>query len=463
VAQSSGEERTDKRASGAGVSIETLAVRAGFAGAAMVFAALWFQRDLIAEATTRDILVFVGLALGAAAILAAIVTAHIIVPSIALRSGDVADVLHGVAQGDLSRDPGSPKDAGDDRVHAAARSALASLRASLADVRSATRDVASRAQDLAMQSSTAMSAAQRATEAASSTSSEGSAVHDLARAAQADVSRIARGAAQIVEAARAQRARETTLRDLSRDSLSRLETGTEALDALAAEVRSSAQELGTLAGASEDIRSFVTLVRKMARQSKLLALNAAMEAARAGEQGSGFAVVASEVRRLARSSNEAADRTDQLVTDVLERVERVRAASARAVESVTVVRDATSGGLSALRSLEQAAMGNAAAGADDVESVTAAGEALLVRFDQLTRETETLCAMLRDAAASATGQQSRLQELAVATSALGRAATKAGTVIAALRIDAGDGGTPLARPTRATPPVVPSLPSRAPV
>ena len=71
------------------------------------------------------------------------------------------------------------------------------------------------------------------------------------------------------------------------------------------------------ATASEEIRSFVTLVRKLARQSKLLALNAAMEAARAGEHGEGFAVVASEVRRLSAMSSEAAERTEAIVKGVL--------------------------------------------------------------------------------------------------------------------------------------------------
>jgi methyl-accepting chemotaxis protein len=317
-------------------------------------------------------------------------------------------------------------------VFAAARSALTSLRSSIGDIRSATQELSSRVQDLSLQTTTAVSAAQRGTEAASSISHQGSMLVELARSAHEDVSRIASGAGKIVDEARDQRLREARLRELSQESLLRLHTGTSALDTLSSEVAAGAEELVMLAGASEEIRSFVILVRKMARQSKLLALNAAMEAARAGEHGSGFAVVASEVRRLAKSSSEAADRTDQLVTDVLERIERVRSASTRAVDSVRLVRESTASGLEALQNLEHEsgdAMTSALAEEDVVGGVTAATDALALRLDQLAREAESLSRALADSSATASGQQGRLQEIAVAANALNRATSRAMSVM----------------------------------
>jgi methyl-accepting chemotaxis protein len=210
-----------------------------------------------------------------------------------------------------------------------------------------------------------------------------------------------------------------------------------ALDALATDVTDNAGELAALAEASGEIRSFVLLVRKMARQSKLLALNAAMEAARAGEHGSGFAVVAGEVRRLARSSNEAADRTDQLVNDVLERVERVRQASMRAVDAARQARESAGSSAVTLEELDRearASMSAAIAEEDDVTTFRAATDALGLPIQQLSREADALAGSLREVANVAGAQQMRIQDLVVAANALARNAARSSTTLANIRV-----------------------------
>ena len=81
--------------------------------------------------------------------------------------------------------------------------------------------------------------------------------------------------------------------------------------------------IGELERQSEEIGKIVHAVTRIADQTNLLALNAAIEAARAGEHGKGFAVVADEVRNLAEISEKSARGIQEVVNEIQNQVKVV--------------------------------------------------------------------------------------------------------------------------------------------
>ena len=230
--------------------------------------------------------------------------------------------------------------------------------------------------------------------------------------------------------------RNTALRALALENRAGLDASAGALVSLAEDVHGSAEAIEALGAAGEEIRSFVTLVRKLARQSKLLALNAAMEAARAGEHGQGFAVVASEVRRLAAMSTDAAEQTEAIVKSVLMGIAVSRSSADRAVGTAADVRSATSLASASFSEIERA-VADSEAWTSTIEEASTATTSLVAeingRLQSLAGGTESFAAAMEQVAASSQEQSASTEEIAGAASMLGSAAAKLSKLVGGLK------------------------------
>ncbi|ORL67080.1 methyl-accepting chemotaxis protein [Pseudomonas putida] len=121
----------------------------------------------------------------------------------------------------------------------------------------------------------------------------------------------------------------------------------ESINRLVNNVSGTSQEVQMLAQSATEISQVLVVIRSIADQTNLLALNAAIEAARAGEAGRGFAVVADEVRALAH-------RTQQSTTEIEKMIEGIQSGTGRAVDAMGDSQDQANGTLQVARAANEA-------------------------------------------------------------------------------------------------------------
>ncbi len=151
------------------------------------------------------------------------------------------------------------------------------------------------------------------------------------------VEEVARNAVSTSEASKNATTSAGDGRDLVQETVS-------AIERMSGDVQSTATLIGNLANESRDIGKVLDVIRGLADQTNLLALNAAIEAARAGEAGRGFAVVADEVRALAHRTQQSTSEIERMIGSIQSgtehAVDSMRNSTERAESTLNIARGA---------------------------------------------------------------------------------------------------------------------------
>lgn len=288
----------------------------------------YFEEARASERQLRSDLILT--VISSLAVLIGVLSVLIISRQIIIPLRNAVRAVQQVADGDLSQD-----------LHSDRKDELGALQNGLhamsQNLRRVVGQISSSALQLAASASQLASVTSQTRAGIDSQRSETDMVATAMNEMSATVQEVARHSEDAASAARNANIEASKALDISHSAISNIEV-------LSTGILASALSMERLQQESNRIGGILDVIKAVAEQTNLLALNAAIEAARAGEAGRGFAVVADEVRNLAQRTQQSSSEIEQLITELQDIANESSATMQASVEqthaSVAGVRDA---------------------------------------------------------------------------------------------------------------------------
>jgi methyl-accepting chemotaxis protein len=326
--------------------------------------------------------------IGALIVVVLVAVAWVITRSVVRELGgeprEAVALMRKAAEGDLSVDVGNaPRD-----------SLLGALGAMLGQLRTMMSKIGDSAQEVATSSTEIAAMTGNVAEAAARQSDASSAIAAAIEEMTVSINQISDNAGETRQSS-------SLAANLANTGEVKAVSAAEEIKLAAATVAEASERIAHLVESASQIGSIANVIKEIAAQTNLLALNAAIEAARAGEQGRGFAVVADEVRGLAERTASATVQIEQMIgtiqDDTSRAVEVMSQVSTRVRSGVGLVEEATAS-LKEIRSGVGVTLDHISDVADATREQSIASDAIAAQVEQIAQMVEDTSSSVREAA-----------------------------------------------------------------